>query len=158
MGSLATVATIASAVAGVGQSMAQANLAKMQSKRRSEQLQIQKLQTEKKAKQEMAIATAQAAKEKRRAEAGISRARAVAAKSGAAGYDPFELEAEGDYNVLAALYSGKIASEGTSMRANQLELERAASETRGIYDRYSAYARGASTLADSADTLYDRYG
>jgi hypothetical protein len=158
MASLATIATIASTAVAVGQTITQSHLQKIQNQRRAEQLEVQKLQTEKKAKQEMAIATHAAAQERKKAEFVKSRATALAAGSGASGYDPFELEAEGDYRVLTALYNGEIASDATRMRARQLQLEGAANETRGIYDRYNTYARGASTLADNAETLYDRFG
>lgn len=161
MAGLMTVGNIlaaASTVAGVGQTIAQANQLKIGSKRQAEQLQIQKAQTEKQAKQEMAIATHEAAQHRKKAEQVKSRATALAAKSGAAGFDPFEIDAEGDYRVLTALHNGEVRADTLRGRASQLELQSAAASRRSIYDRYGTYARGVSTFADRAETLHSNYG
>ena len=158
LATLPNILTLASTVAGVGQTIAQANIQDIASKRHAEQLQIQQIETKKKATEEMAIATHEAEQKRRHAEKVKSRARAVAAASGAGGYDPYELEAEGDYHVLTALYNGEIRSALSKSRGLNLRLKEAATRTRGIYDRYNTYARGVKTFADRAETLYSRYG
>lgn len=91
-----------------------------------------------------------AAEERRRARLLDSRARAVAAKSGAGVSDPTvvnlrgDISAEGEYRALTRMYEGE--TEAGSMEAQAGEVKRAA---RG---------KSIATILDAASTFASKYG
>lgn len=100
--------------------------------------------------QERAGSQRAASEERRRAALLESRARAVAAKSGAGVSDPTvvnlmaDLEAEGEYRALTRMYEGETA-------AKSLELE---ASTR----KKAAKGQAISTLLSGAATFASKYG
>ena len=82
-----------------------------------------------------------------------SRARAVGA-AGGGGLD-FELmsdiEAEGQYRSLTALWEGEEARKGRTLQAKASRVEGKNAQTAG-------YFRGAASLIDTGQSLYDKYG
>lgn len=92
-----------------------------------------------------------AAEERRRARLLDSRARAVAAKSGAGVSDPTvvnlrgDIEARGEYNALSRMYEGET-------EAGSLELE-------AVERRRAARGRSIATVLDSAGSIFaEKYG
>lgn len=99
---------------------------------------------------ERATAQRSAAEERRAARLMESRARAVAAKSGAGATDPTvlnimgDLSAEGEYRALSRMYEGETA-------AQSLELE-------GKERKRAERGRSVATILSSAATFASKYG
>lgn len=93
---------------------------------------------------------AQAAIDRREGRYAVSRARAVAAGSGAGVSDPTvvnlmaDLEAESEYNALSALYSGKSEAMNLRLGARSRRKEGKAART-------AAYLGAASTIFEGAE-------
>lgn len=99
----------------------------------------------------------EAAIERKKARNLASRARAVAAASGAGVSDPTvvnqltEIEAAGELNALNAMYSGNTAARGYRQGAAIARNEADAAQTAG-------YLGAASTALDGANSWYEKYG
>lgn len=99
----------------------------------------------------------EAAIERKKARNLSSRARAVAAASGAGVSDPTvvnqltEIEAAGELNALNAMYSGNTAARGYRQGAAIARNEADAAQTAG-------YLGAASTALDGANSWYEKYG
>lgn len=110
-------------------------------------------------KAEAARAGAEAAEERRQARYVSSRARAVAAASGAGATDPTvvntiaNLETEGEYRALMAMYNGEV-------RQNAAFGEASARRSEGSAARAAGFLRGASTILSSpgATDWLEKYG
>lgn len=129
-----------------------------------QQANAQKTQLEAIARAREEEANAQAAEgqraaiiERRKARNLMSRARAVAAASGAGVSDPTvidqitDIETQGEVNALNAMYSGNTAARGFRQGAAIARNEADASQTAG-------YLGAASTALDGASSWYDKYG
>jgi hypothetical protein len=95
--------------------------------------------------------------ERRKAKNLMSRARAVAAASGAGVSDPTvvnqmtDIETQGEVNALNAMYAGRTAERGYRRGAAIARNEADASQTAG-------YLGAASTALDGATSWMDKYG
>src|SRR5690606_2029963 len=98
-----------------------------------------------------------AAIERKKARNLSSRARAVAAASGAGVSDPTvvneltDIETQGEMNALNAMYAGNTAARSFRYGAAVARNEARAAETAGYLD-------AASTTLDGATSWYDKYG
>lgn len=118
------------------------------------QEQIAEIEADQLAKQALAD-TAQSVQdakfERRRAEQLKSRVTALAAKSGTSGLDIdraiSDIDEQGEYNALAALYSG-----GTS--ASSKRYAASAARARGQSQKTSGYMDAGSTILSSMDNMY----
>jgi hypothetical protein len=108
-------------------------------------------QLEKQAIADTAMSVQQAKGERKRAEELKSRALALAAKSGHSGSDidkvVSDIDQQGEYNALAALYSGSTASASKKYAA-------AASRAYGSSAKASGYADAGGTILGAMDTYY----
>jgi hypothetical protein len=120
------------------------------------------LEAEARAREEEANAAAAesqrvAAIERKKARNLSSRARAVAAASGAGVSDPTvvneltDIETQGELNALNAMYSGATQARGFRRGAAIARNEAQAEQTAG-------YLGAASTALDGANSWYDKYG
>lgn len=119
---------------------------------RKQEAEFESAQLEQRATEEKAIATRRAAEAKRNRDLVLSRARAVGAASGG-GRDfsaEGEIDADGQFQILTALYDGSVAAQGfrTTAAARRSEGERA---------RSAGLSKGASTLIGGASTMYEKY-
>ena len=118
MASLALVATLASAAATV--------YGGIQAKKAGDD---QARQLERQANERRAISQREAIEKRRRAEIAVGRARAVAAASGATVDDPTvtrligDLEAEGEFQALSALWSGRREAQNLEEAARRAKNE-----------------------------------
>lgn len=86
----------------------------------------------------------------------MSRARAIAASSGAGASDPTvvnvegEIAGQGEYNALTSLYEGSTAGGNARSQATAVYNEGQAAKSAG-------YLRGATTLLSGGTTLYTKY-
>lgn len=114
-------------------------------------------QRERDAKQANLEAQTEAFNERRKAKLVRSRALAVAGASGAGVNDPgvndilSDIDAEGEYNALSALYSGEYLARGLRSGASAARREGSASRSAG-------YVRGATTALTGAESWYEKYG
>ncbi len=98
-----------------------------------------------------AMAVQDAKFEKRRAEALTSRAAALAAKSGTSGPDIdraiADIDQQGEYNSLAALYSGATSSASKRYAAQ-------AAQAKGASQKSSGYMNAGTTILGTIDNAY----
>lgn len=111
------------------------------------------IQQEKSGKAAQAEAQREALYERKKANYAASRALAVSAASGAgADYGAVaDLQAEGDYRVLSALYAGDTDAELARYAAGS-------SRRRGSALRRGSYLNAASTILGGGASFYDKYG
>lgn len=115
------------------------------------------LQLEAQANSERASSQRAYLEEQRQARYVGSRARAVAAASGAGVSDPTVenifsgIEAEGEYRALARLYQGDVTAQGLEYGAQVRRREGRAAKSAG-------YLSAASTVMSGAASLYGKYG
>ena len=99
----------------------------------------------------------QALEAKRQGRLATSRARALAANSGAGADDPTvmnimgDLETQSEYNAMSRLYEGQAAQ-------NNLQLQARASRAMGKQARNQAILQATGTLLDGGSSLYERFG
>lgn len=141
--------TAASAVIGVGTTL-------MAGKQQDAIAKFEAGQMEANAKAERAASQREAANERKRSDYLQSRAKALAASSGAGASDPTieniiaGLDAEGEYRALSALYNGEQAAEGMDLGAKVRRIE-------GSNARSTSRYRAANTLMSSGASLYEKY-
>lgn len=128
----------------VASSIGQANAA-------SQIADIEARQLEQQANADLAAGVQEAKYERRRAEQLASRATALAAKSGTYGPDIdraiADINEQGEYNALAALYSGNTASSSKRYAAT-------AARASGASGKTSGYARAGSTILSAMEKKY----
>lgn len=106
---------------------------------------------------ERASSQRQAIDERRQARLAASRGLAVAAASGASADDPTvvnilaDIEGEGEYRALSALYSGEESARG--MEADAKARRRGAKAT-----KTAGYLNAAGSILSAGSTLYGKYG
>ncbi len=102
---------------------------------------------------EQATASVRAGQEKDNAKLVSSRARAVGA-AGGGGLDlelMGDIEAEGQYRSLTALWEGEEARKGRDLQAKAARVEGKNAQTAG-------YINAAASLIETGESLYDKYG
>ncbi|MFK7942302.1 MAG: hypothetical protein AB8B85_05215 [Paracoccaceae bacterium] len=143
---------IASAAATIGSTVLSAGAARAQGKQQQDALNFEAKQLEQKAEEERAIATRDVADNARQKKLALSRARAVGGASG--GGRDFDLEAdvdeEGDYRRLTALYDGEVRARNFRTQAGVRRREGSAAARAG-------FIRGASTIATGASSMFAKY-
>lgn len=113
-------------------------------------------QMEAKANEERAVSQRRAIQARRIADRAKSRAKAVAAASGAGATDPTmeniygDIEDQGTFNVLSELYQGEAKGQGLDFGA---KMRRRAGKNALKTSRY----RAAGNLLEGGTSLYDRY-
>lgn len=118
---------------------------------------FQAAQMQQQAGQERAAGQREAIDERRKARLAESRALAVSAASGAGASDPTvldimgDLESEGEYRALTALYNGEE-------RARGLESGAAAKRFEGATAKRAGYMKGGATILGGGYSLLDKYG
>lgn len=118
---------------------------------------MQSIQSERNALASQAEAQREAIEEKRKAKFAMSRAKAVAAASGAGGSDPTvenildDMENEGEYRALSALYSGDTD-------ANLARAQAGIYRNEGRAKRRSANLNADSTMLQGALNFAGKYG
>lgn len=106
---------------------------------------------------ERATSQRQAMEERRQARLLQSRSLAVAAASGGGADDPTvvnimsDLEGEGEYRALTALYEGETEAQG-------LEAQARARRKEGKNAKIAGFINAGASLLDAGSTMYDRYG
>lgn len=114
-------------------------------------------QLERNAGQSQAVAQRQAIEERRKARLLESRAQAVAAASGGGASDSTvvnligNIEKQGEYNALTALYNG-------DMQAANMKEEAGIRRKTGKAAAYAGQTQAASTILSGASSLYNKYG
>lgn len=144
---MAQLALILGTAITVGGTLAQGKAAEQNSK-------FQQAQLRQAAKDEEASAALEAAEERRQSQLIQSRARAVGASSGAGEYEGVieELDAEGEYRALFALFNGERA-------ATNIRNQAAITGWEGQQEKKSSQMRAAGTLLDYGnDTMARKYG
>lgn len=142
--------TVAGTALSAGGSIIGANDEAREMRREAAQLETQ-------AGLERASSHRAAMEEKRQSRLAASRARAVAAASGAGVDDPTVvnliagIEGEGEYRALSALYEG-------DQKALGMEAEAAARRRGAKSTKRAGLIKGASTILSGGASLYDRYG
>ena len=133
------------AAASIGSTIASANAQEKIAEIEADQL-------EKQAIADTATSIQDAKQERRRAEMLQSRVRALAAKSGTSGMDInraiSDIDEQGQYNALAALYSGSTSASSKKYAA-------AAARARGASQKASGYMDAGGTILS---TSMDQYG
>lgn len=111
------------------------------------------IQQEREGKAAQAEAQREALAERKKANYAASRALAVSAASGAGVADDAiaDLQAEGDYRVLSALYSGDTDAQLANYAAGATRRE-------GSARKRGAYMNAASTILGGASDFYSKYG
>lgn len=142
--------TLGGAALGAGGSIIGANAEAREMRREAAQLEAQ-------AGLERASSHRQAIDGRRQARLAMSRGLAVAAASGAGADDPTvvntlaDIEGEGEYRALSALYAGEETARG-------MEAE-AAARRRGAKSTKSAgYLNAAGSILSAGSSLYGKYG
>ena len=141
--------TAASAVIGVGTTL-------MAGKQQNDLAAFEAGQMIESAKAERAVSQREAEQERKRSKYIQSRAKSLAAASGASASDPTieniigGLDAEGEYRALSALYNGEQQAEGMEMGAKVRRIE-------GRDARRAANYKAANTLMSSGASLYEKY-
>jgi hypothetical protein len=120
-----------------------------------------------KAQQERAIGSREVEQQARKGKIAVSNARAIGAASGAGGYESniAEIIGESDYQMLAALYNGEQTARDFDVAA-EVSLREGADAARAHAAQAGSYRsqnranmfQGAASFANSAMTLYERYG
>lgn len=151
MGELAIAAqvlgTVISAVGSMQQGRAQQQAANYEAS-----------QLEQNAQQERAASQRQAMEQRRQGRLAQSRGLALAAASGAGASDPGvldimgDIDAEGEYRALTALYEGEERARGRQTQANLRRYEGKAAKRAGNMQAMS------TVLSSGGKTLYDRFG
>lgn len=104
--------------------------------------------------QQRAVAQRNLIEQRRQTDLVMSRARAVAAASGAAGQGVEnilgDIAAEGEARALAAIYEGENAARQLEGQADQVRFA-------GRQARKASYMGAAGSLLEGGATLYDRY-
>lgn len=116
--------------------------------------------------QARAVGQRQALEERRRGAYAISRARALAAASGAGATDPTAIDimagirAEGEYNALIAMASAEDRARGLEANASLLRYQGDQAKQAGYIGALTAGFKGTSSiLSEGGDsTLLERYG
>lgn len=111
------------------------------------------IQQEREGKAAQAEAQREALNERKKANYAASRALAVSAASGAGVADDAiaDLQAEGDYRVLSALYSGDTDAQLASFAAGATRRE-------GRARKRGSYMNAGSTILGGASDFYSKYG
>lgn len=141
--------TAASAVIGVGTTL-------MAGKQQNDMAAFEAGQMIESAKAERAVSQREAEQERKRSKYLQSRAKSLAAASGASANDPTieniigGLDAEGEYRALSALYNGEQQAEGMEMGAKVRRIE-------GRNARRAANYRAAQTIMGAGSSLYETY-
>lgn len=150
IGAAAPYLQAAGAAIGAASTIAQGNAQERMAEIRARQLREQSLA-------DQAEAQVVAKEERKKAEHLQSRVKALTGASGT-GFDSpnvvntmADIDEQGAYNALAALYSGN-----TSARSKRLASQMARME--GSQARSNAYARAGSTILASGDSFAQRYG
>jgi hypothetical protein len=118
---------------------------------------FQAKQMEQQAGQERAASQREAIEERRKARFAESRALAVSAASGAGASDPTvldimgDLESEGEYRALTALFNGEERARGLEMGASAKRYE-------GATAKRSGYMKAGSTILGGGYSLLEKYG
>lgn len=117
-------------------------------------------QSERKAGEERAIGSMEAAEEARRGDLVESRARAVGAASGAGGYQDIisDIDAEAEYRMLSALFNREQGARDLEVQAEVARREGADAARAYKAKGRAAEIRGYSNLLSGAASLYERYG
>lgn len=150
IGAAAPYIQAAGAAVAAASTIAQGNVQEQMGKIRAQQLREQALADQ--------AESQQLAKQERKKAAFLnSRVRALTAASGTGLDSPnvvntmADIDEQGAYNALAALYSGN-----TSARTKRLAAQMAAYE--GKTQKSQSYARAAGTILSSGDSFAQRYG
>ena len=134
----AVASTVLSSVGAVQQGNAQKKAANYQAAQREQQ-----------AGQDRATSQRQAIGQRKQANLVASRTRANAAASGGGAFDPNvvdilgDIEGQGEYNALSALFNGEERARGMEMQASAARYQGRQAQTAG-------YTKAASTLLDGA--------
>lgn len=148
---LMAVGTAVSAIGTIGAGIAKNKAAKFEA-----------AQMDRQAKVERATASAAAAEEHRQKRIALSRAQLVGAASG--GGRAFDLEGdieqEGQYRALTALFEGDERAAGRRMQASARRYEGKAAKRAGFISGFGSFARGASGMIGSSagSSLLEKYG
>lgn len=121
----------------------------------------QAAQLEAAGKAENAAAQRKAEEERRQARLMQSRARAVgAASGGGVDIDLFgDIEEEGEFRALSALWEGKEAAKGRRAQAAASRFEGQSARTAGFVRGGSKLLHGGSTIIERASrSMYEKYG
>lgn len=117
----------------------------------------QALQLEQQAGQDRASAQRAAFDQRRTARYMQSRLQALAAASGAGATDPTivnlsnQIDTQGEYGALTAMYEGESAARGEEFAAQVARKTGSAAQT-------ASYLKAGSTLLSGASSWYDKYG
>ena len=139
----------AGAVVAVGSSVGQANAQKKMAE-------IQAKQLEEQALADQAVSQTEARMERKRAAILSSRVRALSAASGTGTDSPdvintmADIDEQGAYNALAALYSGTSSARSKNFAA-------AMSRAKGKNAKTQGYAKATGSLLTSSQSMYERY-
>lgn len=126
-------------------------------KSEAKQLRKEAAQLEANAGQERAVGQRAAMDERRQGRLASSRALAIAAASGASADDPTivnalaDLEGEGEYRALTALYEGNVAGDDLARQAQSRR-----KEAKNV--KRASYFKAAGTILGAGSSLADRYG
>ena len=141
---------VAGSALSAGSTILGANSEAKQLRSEAEQIDIQ-------AGKERASSQRAAIEERRQAKKVSSRALALAAASGGGASDPSvinniaEIEGEGEYRALTALYNGEEAARG-----QEFEADNRRKEAKNV--KKAALVKAAGTIISTGSTLHDRYG
>lgn len=126
-------------------------------KSEAKELRREAAQLEANAGQERAASQRTAIEERRQGRLAASRALAIAAASGGGADDPTvvnaiaDLEGDGEYRALTALYEGNVAGDDLERQAQARRRE-----AKGV--KRAGLIKGIGTILGAGATLYDRYG
>jgi len=173
MGAMAPFLAIASTGLQVVGTIAQGNAAAAAGKAQQQAAEFQAKQMEQRAGQERAAAQRRGIEQKRQATFASSRAQALSAASGGGALDPTvvnilgDIEGEGAYRALTALYAGEERATGLETGAAAARLEGQMARSRGSAARTGSYIKAGGTLlsgasdffgSGGAQTMFDRFG
>lgn len=157
---VSTVGSLVSASQGAAAAKSEGQAAKALAEYNARQLKY-------KAGQERAVSQRRAIEERRQARLAGSRARAVAAASGAGATDPTvmdilaALRGEGEYNAQSALYEGEETARGLEAQAAGALAEGQYAEATGRYRakaiKRAGYMDAVGTLLKGGATFYSKY-
>lgn len=125
---------------------------------------LEAVQQEREANASQAESQRQAINERKRANYMASRALAVSAASGAGASTPTtekiigDIQSEGDYRVLSALYSGDTDAELSRYAANVSRSDASTLRRAGSARKRGAYMNAGSTILGGASDFYSKYG
>lgn len=173
MAAVAPYLAVVSTVAQVAGAMQEGNAAREAGRAAQQAAEFQAKQMEQRAGQERAASQRAAEEQKRRAQLVSSRAQALAAASGAGALDPTvvdmlgDLEGEGQYRALTALYAGEERATGLETGAAAARYEGEIAKRRGDAARRGSLIKAGGTLLSGASkffgdegiaTMFDRFG